>query len=679
VTDPEWLGVSTHGEDRMSADLSGMHAFVVTPFNVKPGADGQEIDFEAIYNELIEPALAEAGCTVVRAKEEIRAGNIRTDMFQELLLADLVVAELTIDNPNVWYELGVRHALRARGMIALQSGRAFMPFDVGPDRTLRYTLKNGRPDPATLENDRAALAAMAKATMMAWHGRKVSPVYQLLPNLKEPDWRSLRVGDINEFWQKLNEWEDRVEVARRRDRPGDILVLAAEMPTRVLRVEALRTAGKALMSLGKFRFALEVFEQALTVEPADLVCRQQKGLALERLERHDEARQWLKAVAADHPENGETLGLIGRTYKDEWVARWRLPDATPEKKRDEALWEEARLREAARAYAAAFRADALDYYPGINAVTLSWLWQELNKENAPELDVEGMIHGVRWAATCRLGREPNDYWAKASLAELEVLTGDKSAVQRAYKAAAAIVNNDWFALNSSKQQLEILQDLGVRPEEVRAAIDVIEREQTSMSRKAQRAEPRRVILFSGHMIDKPEREKPRFPEEMADAAAQVISAELERLEVQEGDLGVCQAACGGDLLFARACLEKTMCLEIRLPQREPEFLANSVSFAKPCWQTLYDQVKAHPNATFLFMPDELGPTPDGVNVYERANLWLLYSALARGVASVHFICLWDGQGGDAAGGTQHMVEQVKRLTGRKPSIIDPANMQARES
>src|SRR3712207_1479379 len=117
----------------MSTELSGVHAFVVTPYNVKPGADGQNIDFEAIYEELIRPALAEAGCTVVRAKEELRAGNIRTDMFQELLLADLVVAELTIDNPNVWYELGVRHALRARGMIALQSGRAYMPFDVGPD------------------------------------------------------------------------------------------------------------------------------------------------------------------------------------------------------------------------------------------------------------------------------------------------------------------------------------------------------------------------------------------------------------------------------------------------------------------------------------------------------------------------------------------------------------------
>jgi tetratricopeptide (TPR) repeat protein len=408
----------------MTADLAGVHAFVIMPFGTKLGADGQAIDFDFIYAELIQPALTGAGCAVVRADEELRAGNIRTDMFQELLLADLVVAELSVDNPNVWYELGVRHALRARGMIALQSGRTRMPFDVGPDRTIVYTLKDGRPDPGTLAKDKSALTAMAKVTMTAWHGRKVSPIYQLLPNLQEPNWRSLRVGDVNEYWQKLEAWQDRVEVARKRGRPGDILVLAGEMPTRVLRLEALRTAGRALMSMGKFRFALEVFEQALSLEPNDLVCRQQKGLALERLERHEEARQWLQGVARDHPENGENLGLIGRTYKDEWVARWRQPGATPQKMREDAVWEEARLHEAARAYTAAFRADALDYYPGINAVTLAWLWQELTGERDPDLDVDSMAHGVRWAAACRLHRKSNDYWAKASLAELEVIAGD---------------------------------------------------------------------------------------------------------------------------------------------------------------------------------------------------------------------------------------------------------------
>ena len=94
------------------------HAFIAMPFGTKPGHDGQPIDFNRVFTMLIRPALEQAGCTVFRADEETRAGDIRTDMFQELLVADLVLADLTLDNPNVWYELGVRHALRARGVVA---------------------------------------------------------------------------------------------------------------------------------------------------------------------------------------------------------------------------------------------------------------------------------------------------------------------------------------------------------------------------------------------------------------------------------------------------------------------------------------------------------------------------------------------------------------------------------
>ena len=152
------------------------HVFIAMPFGVK-----QDVDFNRVYAEYLKPALEEAGFEVFRADEEMRPGNILEDMFQELLLADLVVADLSIDNPNVWYELGVRHALRPRGVLQVQCLRDYLPFDLYGQRTLRYHVKNGAPDPEHLEKDKQALAEMALATINSWTERKMSPVYSLLP------------------------------------------------------------------------------------------------------------------------------------------------------------------------------------------------------------------------------------------------------------------------------------------------------------------------------------------------------------------------------------------------------------------------------------------------------------------------------------------------------------------
>ena len=221
------------------------HAFVAMPFGVKKDSQGAEIDFNRVSTELVKPALENAGLDVF-ADEEERAGDIRTDMFQELLIADLVVADLTLDNPNVWYELGVRHALRARGVVLISGGRVPTAFDLYTDRKLRYSIKDGVPDPATMEQDKQNLTDMVKATMESWHGRKVSPVYHLMPNLQEPDWKSLRIGDVQEFWQQHDVWERRIALARKAGHIGDVLVLADEAPIAAFRAEAWIKAGETL-------------------------------------------------------------------------------------------------------------------------------------------------------------------------------------------------------------------------------------------------------------------------------------------------------------------------------------------------------------------------------------------------------------------------------------------------
>ncbi|TMQ76120.1 hypothetical protein [Candidatus Accumulibacter phosphatis] len=190
------------------------HAFIAMPFGSKPGHDGRPIDFNRVYAEYIRPALEAAGLEVFRADEDSRAGDIRTDMFQELLVADLVVADLTLDNANVWYELGVRHALRARGVVLVQGPRPNQPFDIYTDRKLNYSLLDGAPDPAKLPAERDALTAMVRASMATSTRRKVSPVFQLIPNLEQPEWRRLLLAERNEFSDAYDSWSSRMEVAR---------------------------------------------------------------------------------------------------------------------------------------------------------------------------------------------------------------------------------------------------------------------------------------------------------------------------------------------------------------------------------------------------------------------------------------------------------------------------------
>src|SRR6516165_2204067 len=118
-------------------------AFVIMPFGKKSAADGTMIDFDTVYKELLAPAITAAGLAPHRADADRRGGSIHLDMFQDLLLAEFVVADLTLDNPNVWYEIGVRHALRAGGAVLTFALRDRLPFDIAGQRMQRYTLKEG--------------------------------------------------------------------------------------------------------------------------------------------------------------------------------------------------------------------------------------------------------------------------------------------------------------------------------------------------------------------------------------------------------------------------------------------------------------------------------------------------------------------------------------------------------
>ena len=181
--------------------------------------------------------------------------------------------------------------------------------------------------------------------------------------------------------------------------------------------------------------------------------------------------------------------------------------------------------------------------------------------------------------------------------------------------------------------------------------------------------PRKIFLFSGHMVDKPDRKPPRFPAEKVPLAAQAIAAQLDALGCSGADLAIASGACGGDLLFAEAVQQRHCRLQIYLPFETDEFLARSVGFAGEMWEQRFAQASRHPQTGMRIMPRELGPPPEGASAYERVNIWMLYAALSGGVERVHFICLWNRQGGDGRGGTRHLHDAVADRGG-KVHVLD---------
>src|SRR6478672_5833341 len=110
------------------------------PFGKKPVSHpAEKIDFNEVFDHLLRPALEIAGCIVSRADTETAAGDIRTDMFYALATADIVVADVSAPNTNVFYELGIRDAMRSTGVLLVRGDWEWVPpFDIVPDRFFGY-------------------------------------------------------------------------------------------------------------------------------------------------------------------------------------------------------------------------------------------------------------------------------------------------------------------------------------------------------------------------------------------------------------------------------------------------------------------------------------------------------------------------------------------------------------
>lgn len=146
--------------------------------------NGRKLDLNKSYRLLIKPVVEAKGLECVRADEITHSGSIDVQMYQELLQADLVIADLSTLNANALYELGVRHALRPFTTIVISEDKLLYPFDLNHVVIHSYQHLGDAIDYEEVERFRAALGNVIQ-TVLDKHEAD-SPVYTYLNALIPP-------------------------------------------------------------------------------------------------------------------------------------------------------------------------------------------------------------------------------------------------------------------------------------------------------------------------------------------------------------------------------------------------------------------------------------------------------------------------------------------------------------
>ncbi|MFN2440039.1 MAG: TRAFs-binding domain-containing protein [Chitinophagaceae bacterium] len=176
--------------------------FVVMGFGVKTDfATGRKLDLNKSYKVLIKPVVESKGLVCIRADEIQHSGSIDLYMYQELLNADIVIADLSTSNVNAFYELGIRHALRRRTTIIISEDKLGYPFDLNHIKITNYTHLGGAIDYEEVERFRKILGDTIDTVLNL--DDPDSPVYTHLHDLIPPSLEKKAVNVAKELGKEI--------------------------------------------------------------------------------------------------------------------------------------------------------------------------------------------------------------------------------------------------------------------------------------------------------------------------------------------------------------------------------------------------------------------------------------------------------------------------------------------
>lgn len=401
--------------------------FMVMPFGTKPTMASPDrpapatIDFNALWEKAYAPAIRELKYDPVRADEDVGSLIIQ-EMLERLAISDLVIADLTIPNANVYYEIGIRHAAREQGCVLVSADWTKPLFDVDQMRRITFPLPEGTITEETAAAIKAALMAGIPALA---EGR--TPPFASISGFPGP-FDLQRTQTFQTLAKRLSEFQAEVTAVRRtvdRNACGD-----------AARALAQRYAGEAavhpsvamellylLRDCAGWREMLSFAEQ-MPPSLRDLpVVREQRYLAQSKIGSHLEAVGALEELIRALGATSEREGLVGGRYKKLYDEAVRPGDAQTAREY---------LNRAIEHYDRGMRLDLNDYYPSSNLPRL--LRSRARSED--EERAAAAVQVARIACERALQRNPKDDWALLTLLGVAFDAGDVEAATRLYERIA---------------------------------------------------------------------------------------------------------------------------------------------------------------------------------------------------------------------------------------------------
>jgi MAP3K TRAFs-binding domain len=404
--------------------------FMVVPYGTKPTQQPdnpnapREVNFDLLWQKALRPAIESINYMPVRADQDLGALIIQ-EMIERLAISDLVIADVSIPNANVYYEIGIRHACQRVGCVMIATDWAKPLFDIQQMRQVRYPLPTKE-----LDDEQATIVREVLCKSVPTLARGDSPFYQALPGFPgrlDP----ARLSGFKEAFEELSQFQAEVSAARYAP-PAQCKQRVSELQQRYKAgIPMPRAVALELLYLVRdctdWRTTLD-FIRALPTEMQELiVVQEQKALAQAKAGDPFVAIGALEQLIASQGESAERRGLIGGRYKQLYQQ-----ETEPARKAQY-------LDRAIAAYERGMMADLNNYYSSSN---LPRLYRLRNRKGD---DDRARSSGAITLAACERSRASGlaDPWLIATLLGAAFDAGDVERARELAEQVRSEPGSDW--------------------------------------------------------------------------------------------------------------------------------------------------------------------------------------------------------------------------------------------